>query len=61
MAHVQDCVQLLAIVDVKVVAEKLVQAAARDNVEETVLAVVAPIVQKNVGADVLAAVPMNVL
>ena len=50
-----------AIVDVKVAAEKHVQVAVRDNVEEIVLAVVAPIVQKNVGADVLVAVPMNVL
>lgn len=50
-----------AIVDVKVAAEKHVQVAVRDNVEEIVLAVVAPIVQKNAGADVLAAVPMNVL
>ena len=50
-----------AIVDVKVAAEKHVQVAVRDNVEEIVLAIVAPIVQKNVGADVLVAVPMNVL
>ena len=50
-----------AIVDVKVAAEKHVQVAVKDNVEEIVLAVVAPIVQKNVGADVLVAVPMNVL
>ena len=50
-----------AIVDVKVAVEKHVQVAVRDNVEEIVLAVVAPIVQKNVGAAVLVAVPMNVL
>ena len=46
---------------VSVAAEKHVQVAVKDNVEEIVLAVVAPIVQKNVGADVLVAVPMNVL